>query len=50
MNRGVSAETQEDAIRSPAVVFALQGGMGTDVNIVAHLTDMAHTALDTANV
>lgn len=35
MNKDVSVETEEDVIRSLAVVFALQGGMGTDVNIVS---------------
>lgn len=50
MNKDVSVETEEDVIRSLAVVFAIQGGMGTDVNIVALLTDMAHTILNTAPV
>ena len=35
MNKDVSVETEEDVTRSLAVVFALQGGMGTDVNIVS---------------
>ena len=35
MNKDVSVETEEDVIRSLAVVFALQGGMGTDVNTVS---------------
>lgn len=35
VNKDVSVETEEDVIRSLAVVFALQGGMGTDVNIVS---------------
>lgn len=35
MNKDVSVETEEDVIRSLAVVFAIQGGMGTDVNIVS---------------
>ena len=35
VNRGASVETEEDAIRSLAVVFALRGGMGTGVNIVS---------------
>lgn len=35
MNKDVSVETEEDVIRSLAVVFAIQGGMETDVNIVS---------------
>ena len=35
VNKDVSVETEEDVIRSLAVVFAIQGGMGTDVNIVS---------------